>query len=85
LDTVIPGHTGALFDTTTVENLMAAMVAFDAGSYDVRTLRAHAERFDTTVFNRQINAFVEQAWAAFQRKQSFTWNSTDSTSNASGL
>ncbi|MCC6616685.1 MAG: glycosyltransferase [Anaerolineae bacterium] len=73
LDTVIPGQTGALFDEMTVESLIAALATFDASSYDVRALRAHAERFDTTVFNRQIGAYVEGAWDAFQHKQPFAW------------
>jgi glycosyltransferase involved in cell wall biosynthesis len=73
LDTVIPGRTGELFDHLTVESLMAAMAAFDAHAYDAKTLRAHAERFDTQVFNRQISSYVDQAWDAFRHKRAFVW------------
>jgi glycosyltransferase involved in cell wall biosynthesis len=73
LDTVIPGRTGELFDHLSVESLMHAMASFDARSYDMQTLRTHAERFDTQVFNRQISSYVEQAWDAFQRKHTFIW------------
>lgn len=69
LDTVIPGKTGELFHEMTAESLMSVMQSFDASAYDVATLRAHAERFDTWVFNQQITAYVEQAWEAFRREK----------------
>jgi glycosyltransferase involved in cell wall biosynthesis len=73
LDTVIPGKTGEHFSHMTVESLMQAMATFSARSYDVRAMRAHAERFDTQVFNRQISAYVEQAYDAFRHKHAFVW------------
>ena len=71
LDTVNPGKTGELFQDMTVDSLAAVMQAFDASAYDPAAIRAHAEQFDTQVFNRQMTEFVEQAWEAFQanRKQ----------------
>lgn len=68
LDTVIPGRTGALFHEQTVESLAAALVAFDASAYDPRVLRAHAETFDTAVFTRQLNAYIERAWDDFRKR-----------------
>ncbi|MDZ4770336.1 MAG: glycosyltransferase [Chloroflexota bacterium] len=65
LDTVIPDETGALFDTMTVDSLIEAMRAFDAGAYDPAVLRRHAQRFDTEVFNGAITAAVESHWRAF--------------------
>jgi glycosyltransferase involved in cell wall biosynthesis len=73
LDTVIPGKTGELFNHLTVESLMQAMAEFEPRRYNVSALRKHAERFDTQVFNRQITAYVEQAWEAFQHKRAFVW------------
>lgn len=73
LDTVIPGRTGELFEHLTVESLAQAMAEFDVRRYDTQVLRAHAERFDTRVFNRQITAYVEQAWDAFRHKRAFVW------------
>lgn len=67
LDTVIPGKTGELFYEMTVESLAAVMQNFDATAYDSNAIRSHAERFDTSVFNRQISDFVEGAWEAFQK------------------
>jgi glycosyltransferase involved in cell wall biosynthesis len=66
LDTVIPGRTGVLFDEMTVDSLAAALESFDASAYDPAALRAHAEQFDTQVFNRQISEYVERAYASFR-------------------
>jgi glycosyltransferase involved in cell wall biosynthesis len=69
LDTVIPGKTGALFSEMTVESLVAAMQSFDASSAKPATIRAHAEQFDTSVFQREISAYVEREWTLFQAKR----------------
>ncbi|MEO8607415.1 MAG: glycosyltransferase [Chloroflexota bacterium] len=74
LDTVIPGKTGELFYEMTVESLAKAMQDFDVTVYDAKTIRAHAEQFDTGVFNRQISDFVDGAWEAFQHKRAFVWH-----------
>ncbi len=74
LDTVIPGRTGELFYEMSVESLMAVMQSFDASAYDGAAIRAHAEHFDTQVFNRQISAYVEGAWEAFSHKREFVWH-----------
>lgn len=74
LDTVIPGETGEFFHAMTVEALIAAMTNFDANRYSAAQMRAHAERFDTAVFIREIGSYVEQAWDAFQQGRSFVWD-----------
>jgi glycosyltransferase involved in cell wall biosynthesis len=74
LDTVIPGKTGELFNEMTVDSLVNVMHDFDAEQYDPAAIRAHALRFDTTVFNQQISDFVDTAWAAFQEKRAFVWH-----------
>lgn len=68
LDTVIPGKTGELFREMMVESLVAAMRNFDASAYDTRAVRAHAERFDTTLFSQQITDYVDRSWDAFQKQ-----------------
>lgn len=60
LDTVIPSKTGVLFADTTVDSLMAAMQSFDASAYDPAAIRAHAEQFDTALFQQQITAYVDE-------------------------
>jgi glycosyltransferase involved in cell wall biosynthesis len=74
LDTVIPGKTGELFYEMTVDSLAAVMQQFDAKNYGSSVIRAHAEQFDTAVFNQQMSSFVEQSWDSFHRKQKFVWH-----------
>ncbi len=66
LDTVIPGKTGEHFHDLTVESLVAVMRDFDAAAYDPAAMRTHALQFDTRVFQRQMNDYLEQAWAQKQ-------------------
>jgi len=73
LDTVVPGVSGAYFAEQSVDSLVAVMAAFDASHYDPQTVRQHALKFDTHIFNQQINAFIEQAWAAHQNNWAFSW------------
>lgn len=59
LDTVIPSVTGEHFSELTVESLMAVMRDFDASRYDTQVIRAHAQKFDVSVFREQLLAFIE--------------------------
>jgi len=77
LDTVLPGRTGELFDAMTVDSLMDAMRRFDADAYDSAVMRKHALRFDTGVFTRQLDDYVNGAWAAFQAGAPFVWEATE--------
>lgn len=70
LDTVIPGKTGEYFCEKTVDSLAEVMAAFDPSRYDPAAIRRHAASFDTQVFKTQISAFVEQAYASFDRQRS---------------
>lgn len=74
LDTVIPGITGEHFNEMTVDSLKAIMQNFDANRYNPVTIREHALKFDTTIFNQQLNSFVKQAWSAHQTHQPFVWH-----------
>jgi glycosyltransferase involved in cell wall biosynthesis len=69
LDTVLPGETGEHFDALTVESLMEVMARFEPGRYDPSRLRDHAIQFDSRLFTERIQAYIEQAWAEFQRKR----------------
>ncbi|MBI5671227.1 MAG: glycosyltransferase [Chloroflexi bacterium] len=66
LDTVIPGKTGEHFHELTVDSLSAVLARFDARAYDPAALHAHALKFDTQVFNRQMAEYVETAWEGFR-------------------
>ena len=59
LDTVIPGKTGAFFDTQTPDALQEAVEQFDAHAYDPAGCRAQAERFSRPEFRRRMMATLQ--------------------------
>ncbi|MCA9973712.1 MAG: glycosyltransferase [Anaerolineales bacterium] len=63
LDTVIPGETGWLFETQSVEAIMDAVTAFDDVTVDPARIRRHAVQFDTAVFQQKMRDFVTQKLA----------------------
>jgi glycosyltransferase involved in cell wall biosynthesis len=64
LDTVVPGRTGVFFERQTTESVAEAVARFDAGDYDARAIRNHAEQFDSGIFQTRIREFVEEQWGA---------------------
>lgn len=60
LDTVKPGVCGELFDEQTPESLLAALVNFDANSYDPAACRAQAQRFSAQAFRRRLTGYVNE-------------------------
>ncbi len=69
LDTVRPGITGEYFEQMTVENLMNVMAAFNPDQYHPDAMQAHAARFDRSIFNQQITAYVNDAWQQFEQQK----------------
>ena len=65
METVIDGVTGTFFDEQSWESLADTIVRFKPSSYDPARIRAHAETFDTKVFQQHIASFVNQARAQF--------------------
>lgn len=59
LETIVPG-TGQLFAEQSVAAIIQAIESFDPDSCSTSVLRAHAEKFDVTVFRQQMTSFVEQ-------------------------
>jgi glycosyltransferase involved in cell wall biosynthesis len=66
LETVVPG-TGCLFAEQSVDAIIKAVEEFDPTEVDVNAIRKHAERFDTSVFNRSLSDFVDQKLADMRR------------------
>ena len=70
LETVVEGETGLFFAEQTVDALAAAMAKLEKehDRFVPSTIRAHAMKFDRTVFKQRIQEFVQQAmgasWAA---------------------
>ncbi len=69
LDTVIDGQTGLFFHEQTVEALIAAIEDFERLAFDPTVARTNAERFSQARFRRELRAFVEKKWQAFQASQ----------------
>ncbi len=68
LDTVLDGETGVLFWEQTPEALAAAVRRLECLALDSERIRAHARRFDRSVFRQQLADFVRSAWAEHQRQ-----------------
>lgn len=64
LDTVVDGVTGYFFEAATTESLMAAIVRMEAnaGAFNPNRIRAHAMKFDRSVFKERFGAFVAEAY-----------------------
>jgi glycosyltransferase involved in cell wall biosynthesis len=59
LETVVPG-TGLLFAEQSVTAIIQAVERFDPDAVSSSFIRAHAEKYDTTVFRQQMMAFISQ-------------------------
>ena len=66
LETVVPGVTGELLDEQNWETLADKLLDFQPEKYDSAAIRAHAERFSTEAFHRNIKDFVNQKYAEFR-------------------
>jgi glycosyltransferase involved in cell wall biosynthesis len=59
LETVVEGRTGIFFDQPNTESLMQAIEAFESYSWNAVDLRAHAARFDRTVFAARLIDYLK--------------------------
>lgn len=66
-ETVVPGVSGVLVDTPDADAFASAMRAFDAGAFDPRAVRAHAEQFGTSRFESAFGAAATATLAAGPR------------------
>ena len=67
LETVIDGETGVFFDRPEVDDLVAAVQAFDPLAIDPVACVDNARRFDVTRFRRGFRSIAEQALAGEHR------------------
>lgn len=63
LETIVEGVTGTFFAERSAHALAEAIRAFDAGRYDPRTLRVHAEEFRPERFIARLRAIVDETRA----------------------
>ncbi len=59
LETVVEGRTGVFFDRPKVESLMTAMEEFESYKWNAQELRAHASRFDRSVFAKRLLDYLQ--------------------------
>jgi len=59
LETVVEGVTGTFFDQRTSASLAEAVRRFEASAYDPAAIRAHAQKFDVSVFKAGMRAAIE--------------------------
>jgi glycosyltransferase involved in cell wall biosynthesis len=60
LDSVVEGVTGTFFHEQTPASLVDAVRRFDGAAFDPMAIRAHAERFDVSVFKSRLHTFIEE-------------------------
>jgi glycosyltransferase involved in cell wall biosynthesis len=60
LDYVKPGVTGEFFDEMTVESLTAALQAFKPHDYDHQAIRATAQQFSDTMFQKELSDYIAE-------------------------
>jgi glycosyltransferase involved in cell wall biosynthesis len=61
LETVVPGHTGALVEQQTPDAFAAAIADTMARRFDTAALRAHAERFGRARFGEAMAALIAES------------------------
>ncbi len=64
LASVVEGETGIFFDEPTPDSLAQALTTFRDEAFDPLSIRRHAERFDTSVFQDRIARLIDDRIAA---------------------
>jgi glycosyltransferase involved in cell wall biosynthesis len=77
-ESTVLGATSVLFDRQCIGSLVDAVLRFEARPpvYHPDQLKAFARRFSVARFDREFVSFVEQQWAAFQKRRAApaTWH-----------
>lgn len=68
VETVLEGVTGAFFTEQTAEALEECIKNFQADKFEPKAIRAHAEKFSTERFRKELLAFVEKAYEDRHRR-----------------
>ena len=68
LETVVDGKTGLFFDRQEPNAIVEAVNRFNFLCFDKQLIRAHALKFDKTVFEQKIGAFVKEKYEEKFRK-----------------
>lgn len=66
LESVVAGVTGEFFQEQTVDSLVSVLKHFDPNKYDPQKIRAHALKFDESIFKQRIKEIVESVMSTIQ-------------------
>jgi len=66
LESIQAGKTGEFFNEQLWEALAQQVINFKPGDYDAHYIKQHAERFSQARFEREIQAFIQQAIKDFK-------------------
>jgi glycosyltransferase involved in cell wall biosynthesis len=66
LETIVDAETGVLFGAPTSDSLLLALQRFAAMRFDPQVIRAHALRFDTSVFIDRLDSFIQERLGDFR-------------------
>jgi glycosyltransferase involved in cell wall biosynthesis len=66
LETVVDGVTGVFFGAPTPDSLLLALQRCMALQFDPAAIRAHALKFDTSVFMERLDAFIRKRHEEFR-------------------
>ncbi|PIR94338.1 glycosyltransferase family 4 protein [Candidatus Falkowbacteria bacterium CG10_big_fil_rev_8_21_14_0_10_39_11] len=66
LDTIIDGQTGVLFHEQNWETMADTLLRFDHTKFNPEFIKNHAEQFDKSVFQANMEHLVNKTWAKFQ-------------------
>jgi glycosyltransferase involved in cell wall biosynthesis len=72
LDTVTEGRTGLIFDEMSVESLVDAILRLNDCTYRSEDCTENAARFDRSVFDRELAAFVEARYDEHRAARQWT-------------
>ncbi len=68
-ETVRDGETGVLFSPQTPDGMIDAIRRFEQLTFSSDTIVQHARQFSRARFEKEIRAFVDDAWARFHRDE----------------
>lgn len=67
LETIVDKKTGIFFDEQNAVSLKAAIEKFEQIDWDFETIRAHSEKFDYSVFKKELLEFIEKKWEKWNK------------------
>ena len=71
LETIVAGVTGEFFDAQTWESLVNQIIHFNPHTYNPQLIKAHAAKFNTQRFEREIKDYFDQLVHTFEIQRVF--------------